>query len=321
MPKNRILCTGPIDDRAVEILSPFGEILIAPSPDEEVLLSLLEGMVGLVMRAEGRADARLIAAAAYLKVSGRSGAGYDNIDIDAATKHGIPVVYTPGANARAVAEAALTLMLALSKMLFFWDRQLKQGNWKSRDETQPGDLDGATLGIIGFGRIGQQLTELVGPMNMTVIAYDPYTPQEALQKLNAKPVELNTLLQQSDYISLNAALTDETRAMINRTSLKQVKPGAYLINTARGGLIENLDILHEALTDGRLAGVALDTFDPEPPDVSHPIFRHPGCIATPHALTMTPQAMGRIFESMATDMAAVFEGRKPSQIVNPEVLE
>jgi phosphoglycerate dehydrogenase-like enzyme len=302
-------------------LSPFGEILIAPSPEEDVLLSLLEGAVGLVMRAEGRADARLIEAARDLKVIGRSGAGYDNVDIEAATKRGIPVVYTPGANARAVAEAALTMMLALSKKLFFWDKQLKQGNWKSRDKTRSGDMDGATLGIIGFGRIGQKLTELVGSLNMTVLAYDPYVPREGFQKLNAQPVELKALLQQSDFISLNAALTNETRRMINRASLQQVKPGAFLINTARGGLIESLDILLEALTDGRLAGVALDAYDPEPPDVSHPVFQHPGCIATPHALTMTPRSMGRVFENMATDMAAVFEGRKPRQAVNPDVFE
>jgi phosphoglycerate dehydrogenase-like enzyme len=321
MTKNRILCTGPIDDRATEILSPFGEIVIAPSTDEEMLLSLVKGTVGLVMRAEGRADARLIEAARDLRVIGRSGAGFDNVDIEAATKRGIPVVYTPGANARAVAEAALTMMLALSKKLFFWDQQLKRGNWRSRDKTRSGDMDGSTLGIIGFGRIGQQLAELVGPLNMTVLAYDPYVPREICQKLNAQPVELNPLLKQSDIISLNAALTNETRSMINRTSLQKVKPGAFLINTARGGLIESLDVLLEALTDGRLAGVALDAYDPEPPDDSHPVFRHPRCIATPHALTMTPRSMGRIFESMAIDMAAVLKGRRPRQVVNPDVFE
>jgi phosphoglycerate dehydrogenase-like enzyme len=321
MPENRILCTGPIDDRATEILQPFGEILVAPSHDTETLLSLLEGTVGLVMRAEGRADARLIEAARDLRVIGRSGSGYDSIDIDAATKRGIPVVYTPGANARAVAEAALTLMLALSKKLFFWDQQLKQGNWKSRDQTHSGDMDGATLGIVGFGRIGRQLAKMAGPLNLTILAFDPYVPPEVFAQFDVRSVGLGTLLQQSDFISLNAALTEETRAMINHTSLEQVKTGAYLINTARGGLIESLDILHEALTDGRLAGIALDTFDPEPPDVSHPVFQHSRCMATPHALTLTPRAMGRIFESMATDMVAVLEGGRPRQVVNPEVFD
>lgn len=319
MSNSRILCSGPIDEVATEILKPFGEIVIASGPDEDTLVALLDGTVALVLRGEGSASARLIQAAKDLKVIGRSGVGYDKVDIEAATKHGIPVVYTPGANSRAVAEAALTLMLVLCKKVFYWDQQLKQGNWKSRFETQPGDLDNAILGIIGFGQIGQMLARLAAPFNMTVLAYDPYTPHEAFGPLNTQRVELDVLLGQSDFISLNAALTDQTRAMINRKSLQQIKPDAYLINTARGGLIENLDILYESLTEGKLAGVALDAFEPEPPDVSHPIFQHPCCICSPHALALTPQAMGRIFQSMATDMAAVLKGQKPQYVVNPNV--
>jgi D-3-phosphoglycerate dehydrogenase len=321
MTKTRILCSGPIDEVATKILEPFGEIVIAPDSDEDTLLSLLESTIGLVLRNEGHADARLIQAAKDLKVIGRSGAGYDKIDIVAATARGIPVVFTPGANARAVAEAALTLMLVLSKKVFYWDQQLKQGNWQSRFKTQPGDLDNATLGIIGFGRIGQILARLATPFNMTILAYDPFSPSEAFHQLNTQPVELDMLLQQSDFISLNAVLTNQTRAMINQNSLRQIKPGAYLINTARGGLIENLDILYEALIEGRLAGVGLDAFEPEPPDVSHPIFQHPCCITSPHALALTPLAMGRIFESMATNMAAVLKGNRPRHVVNPKVFE
>ena len=182
-------------------------------------------------------------------------------------------------------------------------------------------MDNATLGIIGFGQIGQMLAKLTAPFNMTILAYDPYVSAEAAQTLNTKLVELDVLLQQSDFISLNAALTDQTRAMINQKSLQQVKPGAFLINTARGGLIENLDILYEALTEGKLAGVGLDAFEPEPPDVSHPLFQHPCCITSPHALALTPQAMGRIFKSMATDMAVVLKGNVPRHMVNPKVFE
>lgn len=316
----RIVGTGPIDLVAADIFRPFGEIAIAPDGNEASLLPLLPDAVALVVRGDGAASAKVIAAAPRLKVIGRTGAGCNNVDIAAATARKIPVVYTPGANARAVAEGALALMLALCKRIVHWDRQLKQGNWKSRFESMPGDLEGATLGIVGFGAIGQSLAELVRPFHMTVLAHDPFASQARAQELGVTLVELDDLFRRSDFISLNAALTDQTRHLVNRARLQRVKPGAVLVNLARGGLIESLDVLDEALRSGRLAGVGLDVFDPEPPDVSHPIFRLENCLCAPHALGMTPAAMGRIFRTMAEDMAAVLTGRRPRHVVNPETL-
>ena len=321
MNDNRIVCTGPIYEVAEEILQPFGEIVVAPDYTAETLLSLLDGTIALVVRGEGIVNAEIIEAAKDLKVIGRSGVGYNNVDIAAATAHKIPVVYTPGANARAVAEAALTLMLALCKRVFYWDQQLKQGNWQSRFESKPGDLDGKTVGIVGFGNIGQAVAELLGPFNMSILAYDPYASEERAKQLNTALVSLEQLVRQSDFISIHAALSDDTRGLINNKLLKSVKPGAYLINLARGGLIESLDILFEALENGTLAGVGLDVFEPEPPDVSHPIFKHPNCITAPHALGMTPGAMTRIFDIMAAGMAEVLKGNRPQFAVNPEVFE
>ena len=182
MENSRIVCTGPIHNIAVEILRPYGEVIIASAFQEEVLLPLLDRAIGLVVRGvEGSVSARVINAAPDLKVIGRSGVGYDNVDINAATARKIPVVYTPGVNARAIAEAAIALIFTLCKKIFFWDRQLKLGNWNSRFCNQPGDLDGATLGIIGFGRIGQMLAELIRPFNVTILAYDPYVSNRASQ--------------------------------------------------------------------------------------------------------------------------------------------
>ena len=322
MENSRIVCTGPIDNIAVEILRPYGEVIIASAFEEEVLLPLLDGAIGLVVRGvEGSVSARVINAATELKVIGRSGVGYDNVDIKAATSRRIPVVYTPGANARAIAEAAVALIFALCKKVVFWDQQLKLGNWNSRFETQPGDLDGATLGIIGFGRIGQILAELIRPFNVTILAYDPYVSNERAKQLETELVDLESLLKRSDFVSIHAALTDETQGLINRDRLQKIKPGAYIVNLARGGLIESLDVLFEALESGKLGGVGLDVFQPEPPDVSHPIFQSPNCVTSPHALGLTPRAMTKIFESMANDMAAVFKGKSPRYVVNPEVFE
>jgi phosphoglycerate dehydrogenase-like enzyme len=180
-------------------------------------------------------------------------------------------------------------------------------------------LDGATLGIIGFGRIGQMLAELIRPFNVTILAYDPYVSNERAKQLETELVDLEALLERSDFISIHAALTDETQGLIDRDRMRQIKPGAYIVNLARGGLIESLDVLYEALESGKLGGVGLDVFQPEPPDVSHPIFQSPNCVTSPHALGLTPQAMTKIFESMANDMAAVFNGKSPRHVVNPEV--
>ena len=321
MKGHTIVGTAPIDEIAADILRPFGEIVIATDHAEESLLPLLKDAIGLVVRGEGVADARVIEAAKDLRVIGRSGAGYNNVDIASATSRKIPVVYTPGLNARALAEAAITLMLTLCKKVFYWDRQLKSGNWQSRFQSKPGDLDGATLGIIGFGSIGQKLAELIRPFNMRVLAYDPYVSPERVEQLDAKLAGLNELLGESDFICIHAALTDETRGLINRERLAMVKPRAYLINLARGGLVESLDALYEAMMDGTLGGVGLDVFEPEPPEVTHPIFRLGNCVTAPHALGMTVRAMSRIFQSMATDMAKVLKGERPQFVVNPEVFE
>lgn len=321
MKKPKIVGTGPIGEIATDILKPFGEIVVASDGAEESLLPLLDGAVALVVRGEGIANARVIEAAKDLKVIARSGAGYDNVDIAAATARNIPVVYAPGLGARAVAEAAIAFMLALCKGIFYWDQQLKQGNWRSRFESKPGDLDGATLGIIGFGRIGQELAEIIRPFNMTVLAYDPYVSAGRAAERGVKLVSLDELLGKSDVISIHAALTDETRGLINRERLVQVKRGSYLINLARGGLIESLDVLYEALENETLAGVALDVFDPEPPEVTHPIFSLPNCLTSPHVLGTSAGAMARIFKSMAEDMVAVLKGLRPRFVVNPEVFQ
>jgi len=315
-----IACSGPVGEVAVEILKPFGQIVVAEDGSEEALLRILEGAVGLVLRGDGSGSARVIEAASDLKVIGRSGVGFDRVDIQAANARKIPVIITPGANSQAVAEAALTYMLALGKKMIHWDIQLKQGNWKSRFEQSPGDLEGATLGIIGFGRIGCRLAQLIRPFGMTVLTYDPFIAAETAGAQDAALVELEELLQKSDFVSIHALLNENTRGLINRARLGLMKPGSFLINLARGAIIESLDVLYEALTNGPLAGAALDVFEPEPPDVSHPIFKLDNCLTSPHAICMSRRAMFNSFKMMAEDMAAVLQGRRPKFVANPEAL-
>ena len=316
-----IASSGPVGEVAIKILEPYGHIAVAEDSSEEALLRILKGAVGLILRGDGIGSKKVIETATDLKVIGRSGVGYDNVDIQAANARKIPVIITPGANSQAVAEAALTFMLALCKKIIHWDVQLKQGNWRSRFEQSSGDLEGATLGIIGFGRIGRKLAELMRPFGMTVIAHDPFVTAEATRALNVELVELNELLKRSDFVSIHALLNENTRGLINKTRLNLMKPGSFLINLARGGIIESLDALYEALRNGPLAGVGLDVFDSEPPDVSHPIFKLDNCLTSPHAICMSRRAMYTSFKMMAEDMAAVLDGRKPRFVANPEALE
>ena len=321
MKSSTIACSGPIGQVAADILAPFGKIIIARDSSEQALAEIVGDAVGIVLRGDGVGNRRIIEAAPNLKVIGRSGVGFDGVDITAANARGIPVIITPGASSQAVAEASIAYMLAFCKRVFFWDRQLKEGNWKSRFEYSTQDLQGATLGIVGFGSIGRTLARLIRPFGMNVLAYDPFVEEKTARQHGATLSGLDELLKSSDFVSLHALLNDETRALINGKRLGMMKQGSFLINLARGALIESHDALHKALLEGPLAGAALDVFEPEPPDVSHPLFKLENCLTSPHAICMSERALSTSFRMMAEDMAAVIQGRRPHFTANPEILD
>ena len=316
-----ILSTQALDDYAEQSLSRYGRFVVAKAPTTDGLQSEINNAIALVVRGQVPITASLMDAAPHLKVIGRTGVGYETVDIAAASARGIPVVHTPGVGARAVAEAAIAFMLALCKMIAYWDEQTKAGNWNSRITAQGFDLDGKTLGIVGLGRIGQILAQMAAPFEMKVIAYDPYIAPSIAHGLNVELVGLDELLNASDFVSLHCPQNNETMGLISRTRLAMMKQGAYLINLARGGIIESLDPIHEMLVSGHLRGAALDVFLVEPPDHSHPIFRLNNCLVSPHAMATTAGAMRRIFKCMADDMAAILSGQMPQFVVNPETLK
>ena len=315
-----VLATAELDAYAEGVLGKFGRIKVAPDIKEATIAGMMDHVVALAVRGAAPITAAVIEKAPDLRVIGRTGVGYDSVDIAAATRRRIPVVYTPGVGSRAIGEAAMGYMLTLCKRFAYWDEQLKAGNWKSRFETQARDLDGRVLGIIGFGRIGQILAEMARPFNMTIIAYDPLVSAERGAGLGVRMVELEDLLTAADFISLHCPLIPETKGLINRQRLALVKPGTYLVNLARGAVVESLDVLHEALISGQLGGIGLDVYEPAPPDVTHPLFKLPNVLTSPHSMGTTEAAMTRIFKSMADDMAAILRGEKPRFVVNEEVL-
>jgi phosphoglycerate dehydrogenase-like enzyme len=299
-----IVATGPVHPVAEEILGPIRV------GDWRALLPEAEA---LLVRGGDRVGADEIAAAPRLRVIGRSGIGVDNIDLAAATKRGIPIVVTPGAGARAVAEGALALMLALAKRLPELGQAVRSADWSARDRGELLDLDGATLGIVGYGRIGRELADLARGLGMRVLAHDPYV-EEASTPLDA-------LFEGCDFVSLHAPLTEETRALVAPPLLERAKPGLILVNLGRGGLVSSLDDLLHALESGRLGGVGLDVFEPEPPDPDHPLFRHPRVVVTPHALGMTRRSREQIFRAMAEGVAAALRGERPEAVANPEIYD
>ncbi|MBI4446162.1 MAG: hypothetical protein HY645_09645 [Acidobacteria bacterium] len=323
MASEKIISTGPLPDWAAAKLRVRYELVTLQQPTAATLSAALDTQVaGLIVRGSIPIGGELLQRAPCLRVIARAGVGVDQIDLTAVTQRRIPVVYTPGANARPVAEHALALIISAAKDLPEWQRALKDGDWKRRYLSCSRDLQGLTLGIVGFGRVGAELWKLATRLGMRVVACDlnPLPPRFK----NPPPlISLHELLSESDVVSLHVPLNDGTRRLINAAALQELKPGAILVNTARGGLIESYDLLLEALQGGRLSYVALDVFAEEPPHLKHPFFSHPRVILTPHVAAKTPIAVEQIFRDLIPDMLRVLEGKIPrlGNIANVELFD
>lgn len=301
-----VVALGAVDPALVEPYLPEGARFVAePGPED------LAAAYGAIVRADVVVDTALLEQMPNLRVLARTGVGTDLVDLAAATARGIPVVITPGSGTEAVAEGAIAMALCLVKQLRRTTDLVRDGRWTERGALTLGDLSGATMGIVGFGRIGRATGWLAEGFGMRVLAYDPHAPVDA----PAAPADLAELAASSDVISLHLPLTTETRHLVNSHFLGQVKPGAVLINCSRGGLVD-LDAVHAALLDGRLSGVGLDVFDPEPPE-HHPIFDHPDVVLSPHLMGLTRRATAATFADAARGVAAVFMGEDPAAVANP----
>jgi D-3-phosphoglycerate dehydrogenase len=304
----------------MEILQEVATPVILAHGTAEELAAEIRDADGVLFRGSLRCTAELIQSALQLQVIGRYGVGYDTVDVAAATAAGIPVVITPGANTETVAEQAWALLLALARRLTFWHRAVLEGRWNCRYTEESFPVRGKTLGLIGFGRIGQRVARLAQAFEVHVQAYDPYLTAEQAAAAGATLVDLDTLLCTSDFISLHCLLSDETRHLIDHGAVAKMKPHAILVNTARGTVCD-LDALAEGLQSGHLAGVALDVFPEQPPDLSHPIFQQENFLCSPHVSSLTPDADEKIATMACSDIACVLRGERPANVVNPEVLE
>jgi D-3-phosphoglycerate dehydrogenase len=272
------------------------------------------------MTSKVRMTKNVIDAGKKLKVISKYGVGVDTIDVEYATKRGILVCYTPGVNSDAVAEHTLGLILATLQKIPQSMAYLRKGGW--REEKFLGEeLTGATVGIIGFGNIGLRLAKKLSGFEIRLLVYDPYVSKERIERAGGEKVDLSDLLRNSNIVSLNLALTPETFHMIGEKELQQMKPTGYLINTARGPLIDE-KALYRALIERWIAGAGLDVFEEEPAKPENPLFSLDNVVVTPHLGGSTNKARKRLVIMAVENLIKVLKGDLPEKenIINPEVL-
>ena len=289
--------------------------------DFKALLAKHAPVAGVALGAT-RFGADEIAAAGDMIVVTRIGVGFDAVDVLALTAKKIPLMVAGTANSPSVAEAALYMMMALAKRGAQLDSLVKAGRWNDRLDAVPFDLFGKTVLIVGFGRIGTRSAKRCQAMEMNVLIYDPYKSAADIKAAGCEPVtDLDAALPRADFVSIHCPKTPETVGMINAARLARMKPHAYLVNTARGGIVDEA-ALHKALTSGRLAGAGLDVFAEEPASGDNPLFRLANVITAPHMAGVTRESLDRMSQQTARNILSALDGRPiRDNVINKEVLD
>jgi D-3-phosphoglycerate dehydrogenase / 2-oxoglutarate reductase len=313
----RILVAEPLAPEGIDLLRAQHDVDDRPGLPREELLAALPDYDALVVRSQVQVDAEAITAGTRLQVIGRAGVGVDNVDLDAATRAGITVVNAPTGNTIAAAEHTLALLYAVARRIAAADASVRRGEWK-RAEFTGNELRGRTLGIIGLGKIGQAIAARAVAMEMTVLASDPFVTTEQAAHHGVELVPFETILERSDVITVHVPMTRATRGLIGRDQLARMKPGAILLNVARGGVVDEAAVA-AALRDGHLGGAGIDVFEQEPPTGS-PLLDAPNTVLTPHLGASTAEAQVAVAEEIADQVLDVLAGRSARYAVNAPLL-
>lgn len=300
----KVLISDGLEEKGLAILRSAGQVDDRSGISAEELLEVIGGYDALIVRGRTKVNAPLLAVAGRLKVVGRAGVGVDNIDLQSARQHQVAVVNAPVATTLAVAELALGLMFALAREIPRADAGLKQADWLKKS-LMGMELAGKTLGIVGMGNIGAAVAQRAVALGMVVLGYDAILSAEEIRRRGAQPVQLGSLYREADFITLHVPLIPETRNMVGAQAFEQMKPGVRIICTARGGIIDEGDLL-AALNSGRVAGAALDVFAQEPPGATA-LVSHPQVIATPHIGAQTAEAQERAAQDIANEVLAALQ--------------
>lgn len=317
MADHKVLLFEPVHQKGLDHLADNGcEIVYAKGFEPDQIIEAVQEVDAILARAQGAIDGPVMDAGPRLKVVGRHGIGVDNVDVDAATERGVFVVNTPTGPAESVAEFVVMGMMALPRRICQADRATRDLDWGFRNRVHAPELLGKTLGIVGFGRIGRRIAEICAHgFGMEILYTDafPADPEEE-QRLGASRVSLDELLERSDFVSLNVPLLESTRHLINQDTLARMKPSAYLINCARGPVVDEKALAH-ALENDVIAGAVIDVFEEEPPPADNPLFGLDNVLLTPHCSGNSKESAENM-SMVAADIVRVLRGERPQFPVN-----
>jgi len=315
----KILITDKTANEAIQLLKDAGHDVTFDEMDGDTLLKEIPKYDALMVRSRTKATTEIVKAGAdgNLKAIGRAGVGVDNIDIQTAAKEGIKVVNAPTGSTQSVAELAVAHMLSLARFIPKSDSSMKKGEWIKK-QLKGFELNGKTLGLIGSGHIAQHVSKIAQGFGMNVLVYSPHCTDEKAKKMGATRVDLEDLLKQSDFVSLHIPHTKETHYILNEKTFSLMKPGAYLINCARGGVVDE-NALYTVLGEGKIAGAAIDVFETEPP-IDDKLLTLENVVLSPHIGASTKEAQIRAGTICAEQMLKVLNGEEPEFWVNKQFM-
>lgn len=321
--KTKVIVTQPIHPKGMELLNnSVEEVVVAENDKIETIAGLIDDKVEGVIVRYNPFTKELIEKAKNLKVIARHGIGTELIDLEAATANKVVVVNTPNAATVSVAEHTIAFMLCLAKNIFTADNELRKGNYGFKDKCITYDMEGKTLGLVGLGKIGFDIAiKCKNGFNMNVIAYDPYVNKEMVEKHGIELKDtLDEILEASDFVSLHTPLTEKTKGLIGKNELKKMKRNAFLINCARGQIVDEAALI-EALENNIIAGAGLDVFAEEPPKADNPLFKMKNVVVTPHNSSLTVDGKIKMAVYAVEQLLKVLRGEKADYVVNKKVLE
>ena len=309
----KVLVADSINEKGIENLKEVAEVVVDTSITPEELANTIHEYNGIIVRSRTKLTADIIKKADNMKIIARAGVGVDNIDLDAATEKGIMVVNSPESTSVTVAEHTMGLILSMARKISIADKSVKEGKWEKKNFMGV-ELRNKTLGVIGMGRIGSQVVNRCKAFGMDAMAYDPYLPEEVAKQMGVDLTDLDTVLKNSDFITIHVPLTPETKHSISTEQFEIMKDGAFIVNCARGGIIDE-DALYDALVNNKIGGAALDVYEEEPPKDSK-LFELDNIVLTPHIAASTKEAQRDAAIIVADEIIDLANGKNPRNVLN-----
>ncbi len=309
----KVLVADSINEKGIENLKEVAEVVVDTSITPEELANTIHEYNGIIVRSRTKLTADIIKKADNMQIIARAGVGVDNIDLDAATEKGIMVVNSPESTSVTVAEHTMGLILSMARKISIADKSVKEGKWEKKNFMGV-ELRNKTLGVIGMGRIGSQVVNRCKAFGMDAMAYDPYLPEEVAKQMGVDLTDLDTVLKNSDFITIHVPLTPETKHSISTEQFEIMKDGAFIVNCARGGIIDE-DALYDALVNNKIGGAALDVYEEEPPKDSK-LFELDNIVLTPHIAASTKEAQRDAAIIVADEIIDLANGKNPRNVLN-----